>query len=193
MRPSKTLTRREFGDPILRKKARRVTKAEITSEKIQALITDMQHTLKSLKLGVGLAAPQVGVSLQLAVICIQPMAHRPDVTPFEEVLINPVITDRSEGTALLWEGCISSGSGETGLFAKVPRYKEISVTYQVADGTTHKRAFSGLPAQVIQHEVDHLHGSLFVDRVEDTSSYMTYAEYVKRIRSKTTTGSRDSV
>jgi peptide deformylase len=133
------------------------------------------------------------VSLQLAVICIQPMAHRPDVTPFEEVLINPVITDRSEGTALLWEGCISSGSGETGLFAKVPRYKEISVTYQVADGTTHKRAFSGLPAQVIQHEVDHLHGSLFVDRVEDTSSYMTYAEYVKRIRSKTTTGSRDSV
>lgn len=189
----KVLVRTQFGDPILRKEARRVTKAEITSQKIQTLIADMQHTLKSLKLGVGLAAPQVGASLQLAVICIQPTAHRPDVTPFEEVLINPVITEKSKGTALLWEGCISSGDGDVGLFAKVSRHKEICVTYQAADGTTHRRTFTGLQAQVIQHEVDHLHGALFVDRVEDTSSYMTYAEYIKRIRSKTTTATRDSV
>lgn len=181
----KELRRTQFGNPILRNSTAQIKPEQITSPNIQQLIANMQYTLSKKKLGVGLAAPQVGKSLALAVIAIQQTKHRPNVKPFDLVIINPEITDYIGNQESLWEGCISAGSsGQADLFAKVPRYKRVKLKYWDETGKLHHRIFSGLKAHVIQHEVDHLNGILFVDRVEDTKTFMTYNEYVKQIKTK---------
>lgn len=181
----KELNRTQFGDPILRKVSRRLSTEEVVSVSTQQLIANMRHTLVEKKLGIGLAAPQVGKSIALAVIAIRPTKHRPKVKPFDLVLINPEITKQVGKRRQLWEGCISAGSnGKADLFAKVPRYTEIEVTYTDEKSALHQRTFKGLKAQLIQHEVDHLNGILFVDHVRDAKTYMTYKEYLKRIRNK---------
>lgn len=179
----KVLQRMQFGNPVLREPARLLTPKEIGSAKIQELIKNMHFTLSSKKLGIGLAAPQVGESLAVAVIHIQKTKLRPDVKEFELTIINPKITKFVGRRAEQWEGCISSGQGKAGLFAKVPRYKKIELEYLDEQGKQHKQTFTGLPAHVIQHEVDHLNGVLFVDRVKDSKTYMTYQEYKKARRS----------
>lgn len=181
----KILKRREFGDSVLRQVARELSLAEIKSAKIRALIEDMHHTLESKKLGVGLAAPQVGESLRLVVIHVQKTQLRPDVEEFKLTVINPCITGLIGRKTQEWEGCISSGAGTAVLFAKVPRHKKVEVEYTTEKGITHKEVFEGLKAQIMQHEIDHLDGILFVDRVKDTKSYMTYAEYRKHRKNGT--------
>lgn len=175
----KVLELTQFGNPVLRQVAQRLSADEITSPLVQDLIANMPFTLTSKKLGIGLAAPQVGESLALAVVHIQPTKLRPDVKSFELTIINPEITRTFGRRKQLWEGCISSGQGKTGLFAKVPRYKKIELSYLDENGKAHTKQFTGLPAHVIQHEVDHLNGVLFVDKVINTTTYMTYAEYLK--------------
>jgi len=178
----KVLERREFGDPILRKVAKKLTKDEVISDEIQARIKDMRHTLLSKKLGVGLAAPQVGQGIALSVIAIRPTKHRPKVEPFDIVLINPKITKTFGYCKQMWEGCLSAGS--SGLFARVPRYKKIEASFTDEKGKKHKAMFEGLRAQVIQHEVDHLNGILFVDHVKDPATFMTMKEYKHRVAHK---------
>ena len=86
----------------------------------------------------------------------------------------------------MWEGCISGGAGQAGLFAKVARYKKIEMEYTNEKAARCTEVFTGLVAHVIQQEVDHLNGILFVNKVKDTSSYMTYSEYKKmKTREKT--------
>jgi len=158
---------------------------QIGSAEVQELIANMRYTLMEKKLGIGLAAPQVGRSLALAVICIRPTALRPKIEPFDLVIINPKITGRFGRKKALWEGCISSGAGgKAGLFAQVPRYRQVKVKYYDETGDLHHKTFKDLSVQVIQHEVDHLNGILFVDKVKDPKTYMTYAEYKKRISNK---------
>ncbi len=169
----------EFGNGTLRTVARSASKDEVSGEGIQRLIRDMRYTLSTLKLGVGLAAPQVGQGLALAVIDIKPTKLRPNVETFDLVLINPQITETVGRKKQLREGCMSGGSGRVGLFAKVPRYNKVKVKYMDEKGKTHHQSFQGLPAHVIQHEIDHLMGILFVDRVKDTKTFMTYNEYMK--------------
>lgn len=181
----KTLQPTQFGDPILRQVARPLTRQEILSPKVQRLIKDMRGMLSTLKLGVGLAAPQVGKRVAVAVIVVQATKHRPKVEPFSLVLINPEITETFGRKKQMWEGCISTGPGKAGLFAKVPRHVKIKLKYMDEKGVQHHQIYKDLPAQVIQHEVDHLNGILFVDRVKDTKTYMTYQEYVKHIAHKT--------
>jgi peptide deformylase len=178
----KALQLTQFGNPILRQRARQLSASEINSPKIQSLIQNMRSSLTEVKLGVGLAAPQVGENVALAVVVVQPSEHRPKVEPFEVVLINPVITETSGRRKQLWEGCISSGRGKAGLFAKVPRYNKIKVKFIDGKGKHHHIWFNGLRAHIIQHETDHLSGILFVDRVRDTTSYMTYSEYLKQVK-----------
>ena len=173
------LARTEFGNPILRKYADNLSLFDIKTSKTQHLITAMKSTLSELKLGVGLAAPQVGEGVALSVVLIQPTKHRQDVKPFELVIINPEITQTYGRKKQMWEGCISAGQGKAGMFAKVPRYTKIHLKYLDQNGAQHNKIFTGLPAQVIQHEVDHLKGILFVDRVKDTKTYVTYREYLK--------------
>lgn len=175
----KTLPRIEFGHPLLRAKARQLAPEEMVSPKIQALIANMRHTLTTKKLGVGLAAPQVGEGIALSIICTRPTAHRPHVEPFDAVIINPKITQTFGKQMLMWEGCLSAGA--SGLFAKVPRHKAVEVEYYDEAGELQCKRFEGLQAQVMQHEIDHLNGILFVDHVKDSSTYMTLKEYKKHI------------
>jgi peptide deformylase len=170
----------EFGNPLLRKTAKKVPISTIKAVKFQNLIKNIRHTLIDQELGVALASPQIGESLALAVIAVRPTAHRPRVKEFDLVIINPSyngVGDKKE----MWEGCISSGAGQAGLFAKVPRYKKIETTYFDEKAVKHTRQFSGLVAQIIQHETDHLNGILFVDKVLNTKTYMSMSEYRKRI------------
>ncbi len=175
----KELRRIEFGNPLLRQVASRLTLEDIASEKIQELIKNMRHTLISKKLGVGLAAPQVGVGVALSVISIRPMPHRPKAKEFDLVIINPEIVEYLGKKEAMWEGCLSAG--KSGLFAKVPRYKKLTLKYQDEKGDHYIKQFEGLPAHAIQHETDHLKGGLFVDKVKDTGTYMTYKEYKARV------------
>lgn len=172
----------EFGNSVLRETARRLTIEEIKSQKIQQLIKNIRHTLTEQKLGVGLAAPQVGEGLAISVIAILPTRHRPEVELFEQVIINPKITKTFGNRTQLWEGCISAG--KSGLFAKTPRYKKVEAEFLDEHGKKHKKIFEGLPAHVVQHETDHLNGILFMDHVKDTSTYMTMKEYKKQVRDK---------
>ncbi len=177
----KPLTICQFGNPILRQKARQLTIDEITLPETQGLIASMRYSLTAQKLGIALAAPQVGHSIALLVIAIRPTAHRPSVDAADFTMINPVITKTYGQTASVWEGCISAGSGKADLFAKVPRYPKIDVTYLDEYGATQAKTLDGLVAQAVQHEVDHLNGILFVDHVQDPATYMTMKEYRKQI------------
>lgn len=176
---NRRLTITQFGNSILRQTAATLTLQEIRSSKIQQLIADMELLMRGRRLGVGLAAPQIGVGLSIALICIQKTALRPDSEDFRLVIINPIITQTFGNKSQLWEGCISGGPGKAGLFAKVPRFRKIELEYYDEHAQKHTGVFEGLPAHVIQHEVDHLNGILFVDKVKDTHTYMTYKEYRK--------------
>jgi len=182
MTKEKPLKIRQCGSPVLRLIARQLTGNEIQSQTIQALMTRMENLLVTRKLGVGLAAPQVGESIAFALIKIQKTPLRPEAEDFRLAMFNPVITNTYGRKIQLWEGCISCGSGHAGLFAKVPRYKKIELEYYDETAQKHTQVFEGLPAHVIQHEVDHLSGVLFLDKVKDTKSYMSYSEYRKMKR-----------
>lgn len=176
----KILRRTLFGNPILRQKARTLTPDEIRSEEVQELITAMRETLKTRKFGVGLAAPQVGKDLALSVIGIKPTPNRPHEKNIDMVIINPEIVRTYGSRTGLWEGCISLGSGPDSPYAKAMRFKKVRVRYTDEKGKPHEADYQGLLAHVLQHEIDHLHGILFVDRVRDTTTYVTQSEYRKR-------------
>lgn len=178
----KELCRVEFGNPLLRQKTRLLPAEEITTPKIKALVKNMRHTLTSKKIGVAIAAPQVGEAIALVVVAVRPTKHRPKAEQYDKVFINPRITETFGRRTQMWEGCLSAG--KSGLFAKVPRYKKVRASYMDEEGNQREEVFMGLPAQIVQHEVDHLNGILFVDRVKDTSTYMTLKEYRKRIKNK---------
>lgn len=178
----KILPIKEFGNPVLRTHAKQLDVKEIRSQKIQQLIKDIRYTLTEKKLGVGLAAPQVGEDVALSVISIRPTRHRPTVEPFDVVIINPRITQTFGKRLSMWEGCISAGA--SGLFGKTRRYKKVEAEFLDENGLKQKQIFEGLPAQVIQHETDHLNGILFMDHVYDSKTYMTMKEYKKMIKAK---------
>jgi peptide deformylase len=177
----KLLRRTQFGNPILRKSAQRLDPKQIRSTDVQDLIRDMFYTLESKQYGVGLAAPQVGHSLAIAVISLRPTDHRPDVVAAKLTIINPEVIKSYGRRTGLWEGCLSFGTGRNTPFAQVPRHQKIRVKYLDEQGIICEHDFSGLLAHVIQHEIDHLNGLLFVDHVRDTTTYMTLSEYRKRI------------
>lgn len=177
------LTITEFGNPILRKVAKPLTSAQIKSKKIQSLISDMQELAKSGQYGVGLAAPQVGESLALSVITIRPTPSHKGRKKLDRVIINPNYV----GIGIPephWEGCLSFGKDEATAFAQVPRFKKIKAEYIDEKGKEHNEELKGFEAHVFQHESDHLNGILFVDKVEDSTTWMTTSEYRKMLSEK---------
>lgn len=171
----KLLRRTQFGNPVLRQVARRLTDTEIKSPQIQALLSDMRYTLEKRRYGVGLAAPQVGHSLAISVIATKPTPTRPEIKRQELTLINPEIVRHQGRKKPMWEGCISGPE----LYGQAMRLASVRLRWQDAQAHKHEQTFTGFMAQVIQHEVDHLQGVLFVDKVVDTKSYMTFTEYKK--------------
>lgn len=178
------LTAVQFGNPILRENAQSLSKTEIVSSDIQSLIANMRYTLTEKQYGVGIAAPQVDVSVALSVIGIKPTPTRPELTAFDSVIINPKIIETYGKRSQMWEGCISCGTGDNTLYALVPRYKRIKMQWLDEHAIAHEEILEGFVAHVAQHEVDHLNGILFVDRVKDTKSYIMADEYRKQFAKK---------
>jgi peptide deformylase len=179
----KLLELSRFGHPILRQTARQLSVDEIRSRAVQSLIADIRYTNQTKQYGVGLAAPQVGHSVALSVIGIKPTPNRPALESFESVIANASYEGIGARSGQ-WEGCQSCGSGDDILFGKALRYTEIRATWHDEHGGLHEETLSGFTAQVFQHEADHLHGILFVDRVRDTHTFMMADEYRERVVKK---------
>jgi peptide deformylase len=141
---------RKYGDPVLRRRAAEVT--EVTSE-LRDTIADMIETMYD-EAGIGLAAPQVGIPLRLMVV-----GHEESREP--RALINPVIVDRG-GQVTAEEGCLSI----PGVFAQVTRSEWVEVEARDVDGRPVKVRGRGLLSRVLQHEMDHLDGVLFIDHLD---------------------------
>jgi peptide deformylase len=161
----------QSGEPVLRAQARQLTREEIIADEIQRLIRDMRETMRDAP-GVGLAAPQVGVPLQLAVIedreellsnlPSQELAEKErQAVPFH-VIVNPEITILEDDRADFYEGCLSLA----GFSAVVPRARRVRVAYLNERGEPQCVEASGWYARILQHEIDHLRGTLYIDRME---------------------------
>lgn len=154
-----------MGDPRLLEKA--VPVATFDTPELHSLLQDMRDTMAAL-CGAGLAAPQVGVGLQVVIFGVASNPRYPDAELVPDtVLINPVLTPLSEEMDDGWEGCLSI----PGLRGLVPRYKRLR--YQGFDqfGNPLDRTVSGFHARVVQHECDHLQGMLYSMRIRDMSQF----------------------
>lgn len=141
---------RRYGDPVLR---RRATPIDAVTPEIHRLVADMVDTMYD-EVGIGLAAPQVGVSLRLMVVGAEDGRGI-------QVLVNPIITAQG-GTVTAEEGCLSL----PGIFAQVTRSEWVTLQAQDLEGTPVALTARGLRSRVFQHEIDHLDGVLFIDRLE---------------------------
>jgi peptide deformylase len=178
----------QAGDPVLRQRARPLSLDEIRSPEIQRLIEDMKETMRAAP-GVGLAAPQIGLPLQLAVIEDAPEYHanatddelherKRLVVPFH-VIINPSITLVPGDNLEFYEGCLSVD----GWLALVPRAAAVQVEALDDKGQDVRIEAGGWHARILQHEIDHLHGTLCVDRM-DPRTLSSHANYSKFWRGK---------
>jgi len=154
-----------MGDPRLLEPSRPVERFD--TPELHALIADMDDTMKALN-GAGLAAPQIGVGLQVAVFGVAFNPRYPDAEPVPyTILINPLLTPVGNQMEEGWEGCLSV----PGMRGLVPRYR--SLRYQGYDqfGRAIDRSVSGFHARVVQHECDHLAGILYPMRIRDLRNF----------------------
>jgi peptide deformylase len=161
----------QAGDPVLRKKSRTLTKEEITSAQIQQLIDLMRNTMREAP-GVGLAAPQIGQAIQLAVIedratyisdlSADELAERQRAAIPFHVIINPKLSVVGNSTAQFFEGCLSV----EGYQAVVDRALNVRVECLNERGEAVTINAQGWYARILQHEIDHLNGTLYVDRMK---------------------------
>ena len=162
-----------LGNPVLRRIAKEIPPRQFSSPQLQKFITDMIETMKEYD-GVGLAAVQVHVSEQVAVLEVADNPRYPQKPRVPlAVLINPKIAPLSEEMEEDWEGCLSVPD----LRGKVPRYKSIRVKAQDPQGKELDFVASGFHARVIQHEWDHLNGRVFLDRMRDLTSLTCLQEF----------------
>jgi peptide deformylase len=168
----------EVGDPVLRERAREVDPAELGA--LQPLIDDMIATMRAAG-GAGLAANQVGELVRIAVAEV-PEGGNPRY-PYKPpipltVMVNPVIEPLGGETIPIIEGCLSV----PGLRGEVERFAAVRVRYLDRDGVARSEVFEGLSAGTFQHEIDHLDGILFLDRVRDPRTFMTWEQFDRRHR-----------
>ena len=157
----------KMGDPRLLKKASPVEITQIPTPEIQSIIQDLLETMAS-AYGAGLAAPQIGIDLQIVVFGFEKSARYPNAEPVPQtILINPVITPLSTELEEGWEGCLSV----PGLRGIVPRYQKIRYQGLNEHGQIIDREVSDFHARVVQHECDHLFGYLFPMRVKDFTRF----------------------
>ena len=167
----------QAGHPVLRQGARPLTAEEILSPVVQQLIAHMRDTMRDAP-GVGLAAPQIGLPMQLAVIedreeflaniPVERLTERERYPVPFMVLANPKIVEVSEETAEFFEGCLSV----EGFSALVKRSRRVTVEFLDEQARPHRIEATGWFARILQHEIDHLHGHLYIDRME-TRSFAT--------------------
>ena len=166
----------QIGHPILRNKTKDIPINEIKSENTQKIIEKMIRAMRKYN-GVGLAANQIYEPIRICIIEVldNPRYKHLNTIPLK-VLINPkVIIKKDTTTFNSYEGCLSVPN----LRGKVKRYNTINVTYYTMDAKKITEDIKGLESIVYQHEIDHLDGYLFTDKVEDNSTLVTYENYQK--------------
>jgi peptide deformylase len=164
----------EVGHPALRERARELTREELASDGVQSLIEDMIETMRAAN-GAGLAANQVGETVRVAVVEVRDGNPRyPYKPPIPlTVMVNPEIEPLDAEVEQINEGCLSVPN----LRGEVPRHMNIWVRYLDRDGAEHEEVRRGLTAGTFQHELDHLDGTLFLDRVSDPSTFSTWDQF----------------
>ena len=179
----------QVGDPVLRSQGRQLSVDEVRSKEIQQLIDWMRHTMYDAP-GVGLAAPQVGLPLQLAVIedKLEYMQDIPadalkererEPVPFH-VIVNPRITSDESDIVTFFEGCLSLN----GFVALVPRSSQVTVECLDHRGEPQTIRASGWHARILQHEIGHLAGELYIDRMI-SRSFCTIESFNRNWKAKT--------
>ncbi len=168
----------QIGDPILRSKAKPVNK--ISDPTIIKLI-DSSIATATANLGVGIAAPQISQPYRLFIVASHPSDRYPQApTMTPTAMINPRILSHGEQVVKDWEGCLSVPN----IRGLVPRYQEIEVEYTTRQGETSQQILTDFVARIFQHELDHLDGIIFTDRITDPADLYTEAEYRQLISSK---------
>jgi len=154
-----------MGDPILFKQAEPIT--QFDTPELHALLQDMDDTMRS-KNGAGIAAPQIGVSLQVVIFGVGANPRYPDAeqVPYT-VLINPSLEPIGAEMEEGWEGCLSV----PGMRGVVPRYGQLRYRGYDQFGNAIERTASGFHARVVQHETDHLFGILYPMRIRDLRNF----------------------
>lgn len=151
----------KMGDPLLLEQAAPVE--TFGTPELHSLISDLFDTMQATG-GVGIAAPQIGVSLQVVIFGFDVSDRYPEAEAVPmTVLINPVLTPLSDEMVDGWEGCLSV----PGLRGEVPRYTQLRYQGFDAEGQIIDRSVSGFHARVVQHECDHLNGILYPQRIKD--------------------------
>lgn len=179
----------QVGEPVLRQAARRLTPDDIRSRDTQQLIEWMRETMYDAP-GVGLAAPQVGLGLQLAVIEDKPEYIKDNPAAAKErdrkpvpfhVIVNPAITLLDDAGIEFFEGCLSLA----GFTAVVPRARRVRVDCLDHNGKSKTIEASGWYARILQHEIDHLQGTVYIDRMY-ARTFMEMENYTRHWRDKPT-------
>ncbi len=165
----------ELGAPVIREHAAEVP--DIHNHQLQTFIDDLLATAAD-EHGMGIAAPQVSVSKRIIILSPHPNARYPYAPSMEPTaMINPELTWVSPEIHKDWEGCLTV----PGIRGFVPRHQTIQVRYQTREGVVIESEYEGFLARVFQHEVDHLDGLVFLDRVESTKDLVTEKEWQKII------------
>lgn len=170
-----------LGNPVLREVAKPVE--EPSSEEIREVASSMLSMVQELNSTLGLAAPQVAVSLRMFIFSSRPSPRyplAPEIAP--TVAINPTVLHSSDDREIGWEGCDSI----PGYKAKVRRPVSIEAKWETLDGGEEEACLSGLPARVFLHEYDHLDGVMILERIDDIRTDLMTREEWLRIQDKTT-------
>ena len=165
----------KMGHPLLLERAKEVE--SYATPELDSLINDMKDTMADLN-GAGLAAPQIAQSLRIVIFGVEANPRYPDVESVPEtVLINPEITVLDSEKEPGWEGCLSVPR----MRGLVPRYKSIKYRGYDQNGELIEREASGFHARVVQHEVDHLDGILYPQRIENMQNFGFEDELFKSV------------
>ena len=168
-----TLDIAQIGNPVLRNVAREVDADELASDETQRLIDDMIETKRDAD-GAGIAAPQVHRSVRIAVVEVVDNKRYPykPAAPLD-VIVNPTLEPVGDRRYLNNEGCLSVPN----IRGELWRFESVIVSGLDRFGQPFSKRVDGLTAGTYQHEVDHLNGKVFLDRVEDSRSFMTWDEF----------------
>ena len=162
-----------IGHPVLREVARKLTREELSSPKVQSFIDDLVETMHDAN-GAGLAANQLFEPIRICAVEVRNNPRYPYKPNFPlTILVNPELAMTTEDTFLNYEGCLSVPN----LRGEVRRFAGVHVRAWDRNGNDVELDVKGLTAGTFQHEVDHLDGKVFLDRVEDTRSLATWADF----------------
>jgi peptide deformylase len=167
-----------YGQPVLREETKTVDSAY---PDLRNLADNMLETMLKAD-GVGLAAPQVGLPIRMFVIDAGGASENyPECKDFKRVMVNPEITERSDETISIEEGCLSF----PGIHEKVPRAARIRVEYCDVDFNRHEETIEGFAARIVQHEFDHLYGRVFIDSISPIRRQLNKGKLNNLIKGKT--------